>query len=127
MADEIIRFLATGRWDPHRAMVGRSPVKYGLEKSLGIIKTRSAQAGEGRSKPLAPLHKALSSALGEDGLWRAIDHGVEAKPVLLEAAKNPLLVGFLIKLASEYVRLLVSHSQYRDEIFDKIRYSLRQS
>lgn len=127
MADEIIRFLATGRWDPHRAMVGKSPVKYGLEKSLGNIKTRSAQAGEGRSKPLAPLHKALSSALGEDGLWRAIDHGVEANLILLEASRNPNLAGFLVRLASEYLRLLVDHSQYRDEIFDKVRYSLRRS
>ncbi|OGG16060.1 hypothetical protein A3D77_01970 [Candidatus Gottesmanbacteria bacterium RIFCSPHIGHO2_02_FULL_39_11] len=125
MADEIQRYLNTGKWNPHDMLIGSSPVNFGQQVALSKRKMEAALAGKGRSTATSRLQEFLIKSLHEDGLWNAIDSGIPPTKVMAGIVRNPKYVDIISILGLDYIRLLLTNVLYRKELKEKIIYRFK--
>ncbi len=122
MADETQKYLNTGKWNPHSALVGTSPVNFGQQVTLSRRKMEGVLSGRGRSAATGKLQEFLVKSIGKDGLWEAIDGSIPISSVIAGLARHPQYASVVLTLGLDYINLLLQDGLYRNELREKIIY-----
>lgn len=124
MVDQIEQYLREGRWNPHEHLLQNSVTNFGLQHALSINKRLGAQEGLGRSRATRQIQSMLIEFIGKDGLWSAIDNGVNFKTIISGLLSKPKYADVILSIGLDYLKILLSHDIYFEELRLKIKKSM---